>query len=762
MNDELQLIAELLHDTSVITSLELDSAWLSSPVAKKYLEAIERLRGMNYTPEQVYREVKAVDYFNAGTVEEIELLKSHATGEMDIEETVNKIHLKHVDGLLATASQSYIQSRSQKDFLEMQKYAELRADISVKKADGHLQRAFVEFHKSLDEESDALETYKPLDDLLGGGITGGKLIVMAGRPATGKGHPNWLEIPTPKGKVRFGDLKPNDYVFDQHGKPTKVVGVYPRGTLKTYEITLKDGRKTIVDEDHIWSVYTSKGNLKEITTKEIFETGTHRVDVNGKKHARYSIPLNGPVEYYPQSKSVIDPYLIGVYLGDGCSSERPLTISGCDEFVFIKVAEITNTKPKKISSKNYSWVFELKEHKKNKKYLQTKDVFSNIPEIVRYSHLKEIPEYLMKSSISERLELLRGLFDTDGSAYISKNSPYVKYSTTSRKMAYQVRELLFSIGYENKIRKDERGKNICYEISVLAEVSKLSELFKTSTKKNVLLECDHKFRKKFNRSIISEIKEAGYEEVTCISVENKDQLYLCNDFIVTHNTAFALNLMEQMFEKNEDVACDFFTFEMGQNELITRLIAKKTRINSMLFLKKNNLSPENKEKSRKAYMRMIKEYDLRVFTSEYSKLNDIKSAIKKNKNRKNKYVAFIDYAGLITVNDSRKNERQVMNEVTRELKKLTTDYDITIILLAQLSRAVESRNDGKPILSDLKESGSLEQDANIVMLLSADKNNSQKISCDVAKNREGMVGVAPFIFNKQYMDFSIDFDEWRS
>ena len=112
------------------------------------------------------------------------------------------------------------------------------------------------------------------------------------------------------------------------------------------------------------------------------------------------------------------------------------------------------------------------------------------------------------------------------------------------------------------------------------------------------------------------------------------------------------------------------------------------------------------------------------------------------------------------MNDSRKNERQVMNEVTRELKKLTTDYNITVILLAQLSRAVESRGDGKPVLSDLKESGSLEQDANVVMLLSADPNNERKIRCDIAKNREGMTGVAPLMFDKRFMDFSIDFDLW--
>ena len=411
MNEELQLIAELLEDTSLITSLEVNSEWFENNSAKKYITAIEQLSGMTYTVDDVYREVKRIDIFNSGTVVEIEMLKGHATKKANVEDLANRLHLKYIDNQLVKATQQYIMTRSQKDFIEMQKYTELRADISVTKSNGSLQKPYVEFHRSLDVEQGILETYKPIDNLLGGGFTGGKLIVMAGRPATGK-------------------------------------------------------------------------------------------------------------------------------------------------------------------------------------------------------------------------------------------------------------------------------------------------------------------------------------------------------------TALALNLMEQMFEKNEDVACDFFTFEMGQNELVTRLISKKTRINSMLFVKKNNLSQENKEKAREAYKDILTRYDLRVFTSEHSKLNDIKSAIKKNRERKKNYVAFIDYAGLITVNDSRKNERQVMNEVTRELKKLTTDYNITVILLAQLSRAVESRGDGKPVLSDLKESGSLEQDANVVMLLSADPNNERKIRCDIAKNREGMTGVAPLIFDKKFMDFSIDFDLW--
>lgn len=228
----------------------------------------------------------------------------------------------------------------------------------------------------------------------------------------------------------------------------------------------------------------------------------------------------------------------------------------------------------------------------------------------------------------------------------------------------------------------------------------------------------------------------------------------------TGKTALALNLMMKLFENNSGVRCDYFTFEMGKNELMVRLVSRDTHINSLLFVGKDKLTPDNKIKARQSYEKIKNENDLRVFTSEYSNLEDIKYAIK-NRAKKGKYVAFVDYAGLITVNDSRKDERRVMNEVTRELKKLTTDYGITIFLLAQLSRGVDQRKDKRPTLSDLKESGSLEQDANLVLLLSEEQEGSNKVRCEIAKNREGAVGNVPFKFLKQYMEFSIDFDEWR-
>ncbi|OQO78628.1 helicase DnaB [Enterococcus gallinarum] len=411
MNNELRLVAEMLNNPSIITNIDIDSEWFESPQCKLIVEAMTRLRGMKYTTEQVHREMRTIDYFKAGTADELDILKNSAN-QLGIErELARIIHNDYLDRKLHSASIKYAETLSKTDGDKLSRLLEEKRDVNHIKSDGKLDKAFAEFSDNLDKPSDALATYKPLDAFLGGGLTGGKLIVLAGRPATGK-------------------------------------------------------------------------------------------------------------------------------------------------------------------------------------------------------------------------------------------------------------------------------------------------------------------------------------------------------------TAFALNIMYKLFKQNENVACDFFTFEMGQNELMTRLVSKETRINSLLFVGKDKLTEENKAKARKAYEDMKNQFDLRVYTSEYSNLNDIKYAIKQRLSDK-KYVVFLDYAGLITVNDTRKNERQVMNEVTRELKKLTTDYGITIVLLAQLSRAVEQRQDKRPMLSDLKESGSLEQDANVTLLLSADDKDSRKIRCDVAKNREGMTGVAPFIFDKKFMDFSVDFDEWR-
>lgn len=219
-------------------------------------------------------------------------------------------------------------------------------------------------------------------------------------------------------------------------------------------------------------------------------------------------------------------------------------------------------------------------------------------------------------------------------------------------------------------------------------------------------------------------------------------------------TAFSINLALKILTNNDDVAVDFFTLEMTLQQMMNRFISNRSKINSQLIRNPKKLNSQQKNNAVKAY-KDLEQMDLRVYDQEYTQLNDIVFAIRKRA-KPGKYVAIVDYAGLIQVADSRKNERQVMNEVTRTLKLLTNELGITIVLLAQLNRETDKSNK-IPALSDLKESGSLEQDANIVMMLYLpDVEDRKQVKMKIAKNRDGAIGELPFVFRPQFMDFDTE------
>ncbi|MGG5331647.1 DnaB-like helicase C-terminal domain-containing protein [Enterococcus sp. AZ163] len=224
----------------------------------------------------------------------------------------------------------------------------------------------------------------------------------------------------------------------------------------------------------------------------------------------------------------------------------------------------------------------------------------------------------------------------------------------------------------------------------------------------------------------------------------------------TGKTAMGLNMMLKALTRNEGVRADFFSFEMDKVQLFNRLVSKLASIDSNLLRKMHQLSPDNKKKVL-ATLDHLEKYNAEFYGYDYQYLNDIKRQIKKRA-IPNKYIAFIDYAGLIKSNDPRKNERQAMNEVTRELKILTNELQIPIILFAQIGRAVEHRDNKRPTLADLKESGSLEQDANVVILLSLlEPDRKDLILADIAKNREGINAELQFKFIGKFMDFDTDY-----
>lgn len=377
----------------------------------------------------------------------------------------------------------------------------------------------------------------------------GYITYLYSAPKIGKAQPNSTVIPTPFGNTTIGNLKVGDMVYDRTGRPTKVLEVFPRGELDVYKVTLEDGRSTLCNDDHIFSVLTLGGNLVEKTVRQMIDYGL--TDKGGR--AVYSIPINEAVEKKEKDFSV-DPYVVGIFLGDGCCTERQLTLSSNDEEIVERVVKkipICKESYKNPAS-NYSWTFLLKEPLKNINNvdilkIQTKIFFKEfLEDICVPSDKKRIPRIYFEGSIDQRLELLRGLMDTNGS--IVKSSGKLSFTSISEGLIEDVRELAYSLGFRTSVtvgKRTEKYKNgFCATVNFNISNEQKYLFFNLERKKEIALKfINIPQRRHYERVLIKEIEKLNYKaEMTCILVDNPEHLYLTEDFIVTHNTTVAKDM----------------------------------------------------------------------------------------------------------------------------------------------------------------------------------------------------------------------------
>src|SRR5690625_4236957 len=214
----------------------------------------------------------------------------------------------------------------------------------------------------------------------------------------------------------------------------------------------------------------------------------------------------------------------------------------------------------------------------------------------------------------------------------------------------------------------------------------------------------------------------------------------------TGKTAYAINLAIEMLQRQPDVQVDFFTLEMTKIAMAKRFVSRLTGINSYKFKNTKTMLKDDEKREVIAKMDWLNSTGLRVHDSKF-KLSDIERTIRqrRHEHRDGEYVAFIDYVGLVNAGGGLDRYLEV-GKISRTLKLLTNELNIPIVVLSQLNRGVEARQDKKPVLSDLRESGDLEQDANVVGLLSQDQEMDHVINLDIAKNREGMLATIPYEF----------------
>lgn len=373
---------------------------------------------------------------------------------------------------------------------------------------------------------------------------------VAGVLSTGVGklEPYSRRIPTPDGYKLMGDLQIGDRIFGSNGKVIRVLDIYEHGEQDIYKITFSDGRYALCGKDHLWNVYYPWMRYKQVTVStEImlkdYKKYSKYLDNTGRDpyEYKYRIPLlSGPVEYDPQPIP-IDPYIIGAFIGNGCNTLEMLSISSGDDYVPRKIANILGFDIK-MKKQSYTYIF----YYKDGHMIKTKEFFKDLLDMIQYSRDKQIPIEYMYNSLDVRMELLRGLMDTDGSISYDDGRFNISYSSTSKHLLEQIQELIRGLGFIANIgspdkRVEKYKEGYCSQVNIRVPNSFKQELFTHPKKHKLAVQASWRndFRQPFRHLIVKNIEYYGKEESRCIRVSAPDELYLTEDFIVTHNTFMA-------------------------------------------------------------------------------------------------------------------------------------------------------------------------------------------------------------------------------
>lgn len=225
-------------------------------------------------------------------------------------------------------------------------------------------------------------------------------------------------------------------------------------------------------------------------------------------------------------------------------------------------------------------------------------------------------------------------------------------------------------------------------------------------------------------------------------------------------TAFALNLATNCCEKGG--VADVFSLEMPEKQLTQRILSSISNIPGSKWRNPYRMFDDKDKDRASRAIGIYSEWNLNIHDSSKQTIADIRSRVRKTQREhagKN-HIVVIDYLQLITHVGKFDRHDLAIGDITRQLKQMARQFNVPVVLLSQLSRAVEQRQDKRPMLSDLRDSGAIEQDADLVMFLYRDdyydRVNGAKniVEVNLAKQRNGPVGPVELAFLKEYSRFT--------
>lgn len=519
-------------------------------------------------------------------------------------------------------------------------------------------------------------------DRLTNGLHPGQMIVLAARPAIGKALALDTPLPTPTGWTTMGAVRVGDELLAADGTATRVVAATDVMIDRPcYRVTFDDGSTIVADAQHQWVTRTraerrvgADGAVR--TTEELAATvrcATADARVN------HSVATAAPLSL-PDRDLLVDPYLLGVWLGDGHAAS----------------ARFTSADPEiamRIEGRGY-------EVEEATVALADLGVLGD----------KHIPAEYLRGSEAQRRDLLAGLLDTDGTVNPTGS---VQIAVTHERLARDVRELVHSLGYRTgwsvkPVRGRSAASSTCFTITFTTD----DDVFALERKKLVHKERRRPSTPRLRQRFVVSVEPVESVPVRCVQIAHPTHLYLAGESMIpTHNSTLGIDIVRSSAIKH-NMAAVVFSLEMSRNEITMRLLSAEARVH-LQKLRTGAMGEDDWAKIA-ATMGRISEAPLFIDDSPNMSLMEIRAKCRRLKQRHDLKLVVIDYLQLMTSGKRVESRQQEVSEFSRALKLLAKEIEVPVIAISQLNRGPEQRTDKKPQMSDLRESGCLTEDTRVL------------------------------------------------
>jgi len=360
---------------------------------------------------------------------------------------------------------------------------------------------------------------KAIDDVFAGKI---KRLIVNMPPRHGKAIDENEMLPTPSGMRAAKDIAAGDYLIGSAGRPVLVKAVYPQGVTDAYECRFTDGSSVVTCSEHIWTA-RRRGKAdrrkpwRDVLTKDLVNDLS---EADGRK--KWRIPT---VKSDGQDDDIdlpVDPYLFGCWLGDGSFNGSDITTMD-DEVVRSYEARGYVLEPRKHQNSGKATTYKVSPSFPNK-----------VMTPIRRTKTKHIPEIFFKASYSQRLEMLRGLMDTDGS--VGRASKVVEFAQKDGPLVDDFVRLCGSLGVITRKYKSWIDGRLYWKISLACDVVP----FRLSRKVSAFRAC----KKKPVKRLFDSITKVEDRRTVCFTVDADDHLFCVGlEHVLTHNTLEFVEMM---------------------------------------------------------------------------------------------------------------------------------------------------------------------------------------------------------------------------